>query len=342
MLRSCVPLFLAAFLAAVPVSAVEFYEWPDESSVEVIYPGSSSEFYPAINLIQGVGVGFEEDEPHNEIGDAGGGGGTDWVTSADCGCPADFIECVGMPIIELDLGRDVPLDEMSVWEYSGSNTNGAREFALRFATEAEGKAGFATSIAYQPIFAIDDKFDFLPEERRSFEFDQLITARFVEVTLTDNWFDEPGDGTGELGWGPGGDRVGLGEIAFRVPDGNPDPLAPLDNGTLTGASERADYVHNTLKTWVGDSNLDLEFNSGDFVLVFTAGQYEDGVATNSSWATGDWNGDKEFDSGDFVAAFSDGGFEQGPRAATAAAVPEPASWLLISLGLLGIAHLRRP
>jgi hypothetical protein len=328
----------ALFGLATTASGVEFYEFPDpEDSVEVIYPGVSGPFYPEANLIQGIGVGFEEDEPHLKIG---AGELSDWVTTADCGFPADFIECVGMPIIHLDLGQDVPLDEISTWGYADSNTNGMREFELRFATSAEGTAGFGTSITYNPTFIVEDFFEYAAADRVSFEFTEMVTARYVEMTITDNYFDEPGDGTGENGWGPGGDRVGIGEIAFRIPEGNPDPLAPLDNGTLTDPTARANYVHNTLKTWIGDSNLDLVFDSSDLVAVFTAGQYEDAVIGNSTWRTGDWNGDKEFNSSDFVVAFGDGGYEQGPRAATAA-VPEPSSLLLLLVGSLPLVRRRK-
>ena len=120
------------------------------------------------------------------------------------------------------------------------------------------------------------------------------------------------------------------------PLGPTDPLAPLDNGTLTDPTERANYVHNVMNTWIGDSNLDGEFNSADFVTVFSAGQYEDQTAANSSWVTGDWDGNKEFDSSDFVAAFVDGGYEKGVRAATAA-VPEPSGMLLSLCAVLAMA-----
>lgn len=123
---------------------------------------------------------------------------------------------------------------------------------------------------------------------------------------------------------------------------DPDPTLRLDDGSLTDPGERLNYVHDVLGTWMGDANLDGEFNSGDFVQVFTAGEYEDTVEENSVWATGDWNGDKEFNSGDFVVAFSDGGFEQGPfQAAGTAAVPEPSSIVLALLSLLGFAGLKR-
>jgi hypothetical protein len=41
-----------------------------------------------------------------------------------------------------------------------------------------------------------------------------VSARYVQFTATDNFFVAPGDGSG--GETPGGDRVGLGEVAFSV------------------------------------------------------------------------------------------------------------------------------
>jgi hypothetical protein len=75
---------------------------------------------------------------------------------------------------------------------------------------------------------------------------------------------------------------------------------------------------------LGDSNRDGRFDSGDLVVVFQAGQYEDSLIFNSTWETGDWNGDKEFDSGDLVAAFTAGEYVN-----QAVAVPEP-----VSIGLV--------
>ena len=75
-------------------------------------------------------------------------------------------------------------------------------------------------------------------------------------------------------------------------------------------------------------------------MVFQAGEHEDVIAGNSTWATGDWNGDGEFDSGDLIVAFQDAGFEAGPRAA-AATVPEPSSILLLCVGILGTIGLKR-
>ena len=83
----------------------------------------------------------------------------------------------------------------------------------------------------------------------------------------------------------------------------------------------------------------------DFVLVFSvAGKYDGKglgrsvgalLGNGAGWSEGDWNGDGVFDSGDFVVAFEDGGYEQGPRT-DVAAVPEPAAWTLLVIGLVAL------
>ncbi len=351
-------------------SAVEFYEFPDEfESVEVFYPDDiGGEYWPASNLIQGPGYGFEEDEPYDKIGS---GAEANWVTTADCGYPADYIECVGMPVIQLDLGADVLLDEISTWGYEDGNTNGAREFELLFATSAEGTAGFGSSITYNPTFLVEEFDEFMAFERRSFEFDQQVTAQYVQMTITDNYFDDPGDGTGENGWGPGGDRVGMGEIAFRIPDG---PVAKvgdynsnglLDDGDLdlqasvgivnqdltydankdgvVDTADRVVWVNDFKNTWMGDANLDGLFNSSDLVTVFSFAKYETGEA--ATWEQGDWDGDQAFDSGDLVAAFGNAGYNAGQRPGgpnpAAAAIPEPSSLVLLLIGLIALTRNRK-
>ena len=113
----------------------------------------------------------------------------------------------------------------------------------------------------------------------------------------------------------------------------------LNNDAAVNQEDRRVWVEDLKKTYFGDSNLDGEFNSGDFVVAFTAGEYEDAVVGNSTWGEGDWDGDGDFNSSDFVAAFSAGGYENGPRPAVA--VPEPASISLVLLGLLSLCRVAR-
>ena len=115
----------------------------------------------------------------------------------------------------------------------------------------------------------------------------------------------------------------------------PDRLRVFDlnRDGETNFDDFSELIKNHFKTYLGDSNLDSEFNSSDLTLVFQAGEYEDQVEANSTWSEGDWNGDFDFDSSDLVAAFQDGGYEKGPRAMLVA-VPEPTGAMPILLGLL--------
>ncbi|MCA9196498.1 MAG: hypothetical protein KDA87_03130 [Planctomycetales bacterium] len=111
----------------------------------------------------------------------------------------------------------------------------------------------------------------------------------------------------------------------------------LTNDGKVDDADVSTWAVSLKNTWIGDANVDGEFNSSDFVQVFTAGKFE----TNQSavWSEGDWNGDGFFNSSDFVVAFTDGGFELGPRSEVAA-VPEPTTAVTF-MGLLGILALRR-
>lgn len=338
-----------------PPEPIEFYPIDD------IYASTGDfDLYPAINLIQGPGVGFLENEPYSLT--SGGADGL-WVTE-DCGFPCDYLEDFDPPELIVDLGEDVELDEINIWGYSAGNSNGVREFELEFATDADGDDGFGDSISYNPSF---DEVDINPTPRQIFPFDETVTARYVKITVTDNYFEDPGDGSGENGWPAGGDRVGMGEIAFPLPGQGGGLLGDFDGDgaldvddinllvgesaagagagefDLTGDSmvDQDDitvWVNELKGTWIGDSDLDGEFNSGDLVAVFTTGKFENGETAN--WSEGDWTGDGFFDSSDFVFAFQSGGYEQGPRVAVAA-VPEPSTAIMTLIATFALATSRR-
>lgn len=213
------------------------------ASAEDFYPISSiqsstkaSDLWPASNLIQGPGVGFDAASPNTKL--LGGPDGN-WVTDAPAGFPADYIEKVGKPVLTIDLGADRSLSEISVWGYTASNANGVSAFSLKFATAAEGVSGFGNSISFAPQFTGLLNRD---NDRQSFLFGQNVLARYVQFTADDNFFVAPGDGS--TGGAAGGDRVGLGEIAFStIPEASPMAIAAL-GGCLLWCFQRKKAARN--------------------------------------------------------------------------------------------------
>lgn len=182
------------------------------------------DFYAAPNLISGIGIGFESPFPHTSIG---AGQAATWVTDAPNGGSGDyFANAQPNPVIIFDLGANVPLGEINTWGYSNTNSNGAKDYTLRFATDAEGGAEglgdeeFGSSITFQPSFEAA----FSANDRDVEVFEEPVLARYVEMTITDNWQT--------FNPAPGGDRVGLGEVAFPVFDGNLNPALGIVSSVI--------------------------------------------------------------------------------------------------------------
>lgn len=241
-------LLLAASLVTGSSRAADYYP-----IVEVTVD-TENDLWPISNLIQGPETGFDASEPHDQ---PGGGSDTRWVTADDAGFPSDYPEEVQQPVIQLDLGEDRTLNEISVWGYSSGNSNGTSQFSLRFATDAEGSSDglfgtvdYSSSITYNPTFELFS--DPVPQQYKL--FDETVVARYVEFTNLDNFFIAPGDGSEPLEEPlprllpvlPGGDRVGLGEIGFiDLPDDfEPGDLIPR----TIGGDEFGTYVVDGSRT----------------------------------------------------------------------------------------------
>jgi hypothetical protein len=127
------------------------------------------------------------------------------------------------------------------------------------------------------------------------------------------WYENT-DGKG--GFGPQrvitSEALGLTSIVMTDVDGD-------DDVDVVSASPRDGKIawYENLSRLVGDSNGDGVFNSSDLIVVFQAGEYEDGIAGNSTFEEGDWNCDAEFDSGDLVLAFQSGNYVSAAKFAAA-------------------------
>ena len=129
-------------------------------------------------------------------------------------------------------------------------------------------------------------------------------------------------------------------------DGNCDAadIDAMSQNVIDGTATEADRTAliesaspDGFNTYLGDSDLNGQFDEQDIVTAFIDGKYLSGDA--AGWAQGDWDANLQFDEQDFFQAFIAGGYLQGPRGA--AAVPEPSSFVLLGFGLLAFAGRRR-
>ncbi len=119
--------------------------------------------------------------------------------------------------------------------------------------------------------------------------------------------------------------------------GQHDLTFDLNGDNLVDSGDVTLWAKDLKQTWIGDANVDGEFNSSDLVVIFQAGKFE--ADQDAVWTEGDWTGNHRFDTGDLVVAFQDGGFELGPR--IVAAVPEPSTASALPLALVTWGLLRR-
>jgi hypothetical protein len=129
--------------------------------------------------------------------------------------------------------------------------------------------------------------------------------------------------------------------------GTDDLRFDLNGSGTVNQEDLVVWVDDVFVTYPGDANLDHAFDTGDLVTVLQAGNYEDDIANNATWASGDWNGDGEFSTGDLVVALQAGGYEAGPRVVqlptgVTAHVPEPSAFGLAAAGALAVGcHVQR-
>ena len=106
----------------------------------------------------------------------------------------------------------------------------------------------------------------------------------------------------------------------------------LDGDKMVNQADVNVWVRDLKHTWLGDANLDGEFNSSDLTAIFQSARFETGEPAD--WTEGDWTGDMRFDTSDLIAAFQDAGYETGPRAI--AVVPEPSHLAAIGMAILAL------
>ena len=113
----------------------------------------------------------------------------------------------------------------------------------------------------------------------------------------------------------------------------------LNDDGLVDFDDRQVWVNDLKNTWMGDANLDLEWNSSDLVQAFAAGKYKTGQT--AGWEEGDWNGDMRFNVGDLIGTRLDFLYYEAGRKRDVVAVPEPSAVTLLAIGMLGLMGVQR-
>ena len=134
------------------------------------------------------------------------------------------------------------------------------------------------------------------------------------------------------------DAADIDDLTAQSALGNNPAKYDLNSDAVVDVDDVNVWVKDLFTSWIGDANLDGEFNSSDLVVCVVGGQIRSGQ--DAVWSSGDFNGDGRANSSDLVAALSDGGYELGPRASVAA-VPEPSTITLLTLGCLFGQRRRR-
>ena len=177
------------------------------------------------------------------------------------------------------------------------------------------------------------RFDGIVTSEQALTLHLLGGAGGLDVSI-DHWSFLPLDRTrGDFNGDGDFDRFDLDLLREQIVASRNNPDFDLTDDNLVNEDDLRFWITDLKQTCFGDANLDGEFASSDLVNIFLAGEYEDDIEGNSTWAEGDWNSDADFTSSDLVLAFVEGAYEQGPRAA----VPEPPPCAV----MLGIAMLPR-
>jgi hypothetical protein len=261
---------------------------------------------------------------------------------------------------EIDLGQIVELAEIAIFpRQDGCCPERFSNYLVSVHEDDNGQAGDAVwSAMFRDDLSWPDTFD--PDViTADADAAGTFTGQWIRVTSLDTQQDVddgfvdyrlqlaeievyghvPGGVTGDFDLSGVLDLPDIDDLTGQVA-GMTNPAAyDLTSDSLVDIADLNAWVKDLYNSWIGDANLDGEFNSSDLVAVLASGTYEADV--DAVWSTGDFDGNGRTTSGDLVAALADGGYEAGPRAAVSA-VPEPSSVVLCLLGCLPLSRRIRP
>ena len=156
------------------------------------------------------------------------------------------------------------------------------------------------SFSYQNNGGQQDSFRYLASDGSLASIAVTVTIDVIAVSVPGDFNDDGSVTAADIDLLCGAINTSPANLEFDL---SSDGIVDLDDMDL--------LIFEILNTSYGDANLDGAFDSSDLVTAFQAGEYEDGVAGNSTWAEGDWNCDGEFTTTDLVLGFQTGDYENG-------------------------------
>ena len=126
------------------------------------------------------------------------------------------------------------------------------EISIEEDTYADGWAGVGT--------AINDAGDEANRTLIAASFDNFVASNTLDINVEPPTIDE---------------------LTAAINNGLTDSRFDINGNGTVDAEDREAWVTVSANTYFGDADLNGEFNSGDFVVVFTAGEYEDETVGNS-------------------------------------------------------------
>lgn len=168
---------------------------------------SVSEFFPLANIANDSGLsGVATFANYTTITHGNASGATAWTTTNPNGAGDYFLAgSPGTPaVITLDLGATYEITDFVFWGYhfGSGNGNEGREFSLEFSTDGGGSFG-------TPVTVSNPLSTYAVQNANTLSLGGTFAADTVRLTIEDNHFG---------GTSPGGDRLGLGEVKFVVPE----------------------------------------------------------------------------------------------------------------------------
>lgn len=155
------------------------------------------------------------------------GGFTESYVSNASGADYFILNSGASIVYDLTGGGNTAVNAAIFWQYQNNGGTGtaignqAKDVEIRVNTEAQGSAVFGGSV-FNGI--LDNTIDTgEPNPAQLVSFGSTVSGRYIEVTFTDNHVGSPGVTAG-------GDRVGIGEVRFAVPE--PASIALLGLGGL--------------------------------------------------------------------------------------------------------------